>query len=79
MGTRRTAAVNNMDFRVEKTFPLGLSQSIGVYLDLFNINNQGEIDSGNRAGVIEASGSTFGNPNAWITPRTARLGFRYTF
>ncbi|HEY1912952.1 MAG TPA: TonB-dependent receptor [Vicinamibacterales bacterium] len=79
LGTRRTAAVNNMDFRVEKTVPLGLGHSIGVYLDLFNINNQGEIDSGNRAGVIEASGSAFGNPNAWITPRTARLGFRYTF
>ena len=32
-----------------------------------------------RTGVIEASGITFGNPNVWISPRLARLGFRFTF
>jgi hypothetical protein len=79
-GTRRTDPINNLDFRVEKTFPIGASdRKIGIYLDVFNINNQGVIDNGSRTGVIEASGSTFGNPNVWISPRIARLGFRFTF
>ncbi len=79
-GTFRTDPINNFDFRVEKTFPVGSSaRQAGVYLDLFNINNQGVIDNGSRTGVIEASGSTFGNPNRWISPRLARLGFRFTW
>jgi outer membrane receptor protein involved in Fe transport len=78
IGTRRTDAINNVDFRAEKTFPIGSTGSrAGVYLDLFNLNNQGVIDAGSRTGVIEASGSTFGNPNVWISPRLARLGFRF--
>ena len=80
IGTRRTDAVHFIDFRAEKTFPLGSSaRQIGVYLDLFNLNNQGVVDNGARTGVIETSGSSFGNPNVWIPPRTARLGFRFTF
>ena len=80
IGTRRTDAINNVDFRVEKTFPLGASdRRLGVYLDLFNLNNQGVNDAGSRTSVIEASGTTFGNPNVWISPRLARLGFRVTF
>jgi Carboxypeptidase regulatory-like domain/TonB dependent receptor-like, beta-barrel len=78
-GTRRTDPINNLDFRAEKTFPVGADRRIGVYLDIFNINNQGVIDNGQRTGVIEGSGSTFGNPNFWISPRLARLGFRFTF
>jgi len=80
IGTRRTDPVNNVDLRVEKTFPLGSSaRQIGVYLDLFNLNNQGVIDNGSRTAVIESSGSSFANPNVWINPRIARLGFRLTF
>jgi hypothetical protein len=79
-GTRRTDPINNLDFRAEKTFPVGPGdRKIGVYLDIFNINNQGVIDNGQRTGVIEAGGTTFGNPNFWISPRLARLGFRFTF
>jgi TonB dependent receptor/Carboxypeptidase regulatory-like domain len=79
-GTERTDPINNLDFRVEKTFPVGSSaRQIGVYLDIFNINNQGVIDNGIRTAVIDASGSTFSNPNNWISPRLARLGFRFTF
>ena len=79
-GTRRTDPINNVDFRVEKTFPVGASdRRIGVYLDIFNVNNQGVIDNGVRTGVIDSSGTTFGNPNNWINPRLARLGVRFTF
>jgi hypothetical protein len=80
IGTRRTDPINNVDFRVEKTFPLGASSNkVGIYLDLFNLFNQGVVDNGSRTGVIESSGSSFGNPNVWISPRLARLGFRFTF
>jgi carboxypeptidase family protein/TonB-dependent receptor-like protein len=80
IGTRRADAVSVFDFRAEKTFPLGSSaRQVGVYLDLFNLFNQGVIDNGSRSGVQETSGSSFGNPNAWISPRLARLGFRLTF
>jgi hypothetical protein len=78
-GTLRTDPVNNIDFRVEKTFPFGSGRQAGVYLDIFNLNNQGVVDNGVRTGVIDSSGSTFGNPNAWIQPRIARLGLRVTF
>lgn len=79
-GTRRTDPINNLDFRVEKTFPIGSSaRQAGVFLDVFNVNNQGVIDAGASGGVISSSGTTFGNPNNWISPRLARLGFRFTF
>ena len=79
-GTYRSNPINNIDLRVEKTFPLGSSaRQAGVYLDLFNLNNQGTPNNGSRTAVIESSGSTYGNPNVWINPRTARLGFRVTF
>jgi hypothetical protein len=80
IGTRRTDAVSIIDFRAEKTFPLGSSaRQVGIYLDLFNLNNQGVVDNTSRTGVIESSGSSFGNPNVWVSPRLARLGFRLTF
>ena len=75
-GTRRTDPINNLDFRVEKTFPLGsAARQFGIYLDLFNINNQGVIDTRSRTGVIEASGTTFGQPEQLDQPahRTARI------
>lgn len=80
VGSRRTNAINNVDFRVEKTFPIGFSgRQAGVYLDIFNLNNQGVINGGSATGIIDTSGSSFGNPNRWIDPRTLRLGFRFSF
>ena len=79
IGTRRTDPLNTLDVRAEKTFPLGGGRQVGVYLDVFNLTNQGVIDSGSATGVIDASGSNFTNPNVWISPRLARLGFRFTF
>jgi Carboxypeptidase regulatory-like domain/TonB dependent receptor/TonB-dependent Receptor Plug Domain len=79
-GTYRTDPINNIDFRAEKTFPIGSSsRQVGVYLDLFNLNNQGVPVNDNRSAVIESSGSTFNNPSRWISPRLARLGFRLMF
>src|SRR5262249_38623744 len=80
IGTRRTDNVGLLDFRAEKTVPFGPSgKQLGVFLDLFNLANKGVINNESRTGVIEASGSTFGNPNVWVSPRLARLGFRVQF
>ncbi len=35
--------------------------------------------TGREPASSRRSGSTFGNPNVWISPRIARLGFRFTF
>ena len=75
-GTRRTDPINNVDFRVEKTFPIGASdRQVGVYLDIFNINNQGVIDNGMRTGVIDSSGIDVRQPEHLDqpAPRAARV------
>ena len=80
IGTRRTDPVGLLDFRAEKSVPLGQQgRQVGVFLDIFNLANKGVINNNSRSGVIEASGSTFGNPNVWVDPRLARLGFRIQF
>jgi Carboxypeptidase regulatory-like domain/TonB dependent receptor-like, beta-barrel len=79
-GTRRVDALNNFDFRVEKTFVFGQqSRTAGVFLDIFNLNNQGIADSTSERPIIDTSGDTFGNPRRWIDPRLLRLGVRFTF
>ena len=79
-GTRRVDALNNFDFRVEKTFVFGQqSRTAGVFVDIFNVNNQGIPDSEDSRPIIDTSGSTFGNPRVWIDPRLVRLGLRFTF
>jgi hypothetical protein len=76
----RTDPINYVDLRAEKTIPIGSNgRQVGVYLDLFNLNNQGVIDNASRTGIIESSGTTYANPNRWISPRLARLGFRVMF
>jgi hypothetical protein len=79
-GTRRVDALNNFDFRVEKTFAFGQqSRTAGVFIDIFNVNNQGIPDSEDRRPVTELSGSDFGQPRTWIDGRLVRLGLRFTF
>jgi len=79
-GTRRVAALNNFDFRAEKTFKFGQqSRTAGVFLDIFNVNNQGIPDSTSSRPYTDTSGAHFGEPRVWIDPRLVRLGVRFTF
>jgi len=79
-GTRRVDALNNVDLRVEKTLTFGReSRTAGLFVDVFNLNNQGIPDSTSERPVIDTSGSTFGNPRRWIDPRLVRVGVRFTF
>lgn len=80
IGTRRADAINNLDLRVEKTFNLAAAgRTVGLFVDVFNVNNQGVNNSESRLFVIDSSGTTFGDPSRWIDPRTLRAGFRVTF
>jgi hypothetical protein len=71
--SRQLSATNTADLRVEKTFPLGATE-LGVYGDVFNINNQGIATA-----INATSGPNFGVPTLWINPRTLRIGVRATF
>jgi len=79
-GTRRVDALNNFDFRIEKTFVFGQqSRTAGVFVDIFNVNNQGIPDSEFSRPMTDTSGDDFGKPRSWIDPRLVRLGLRFTF
>jgi hypothetical protein len=74
-GTRRTDAINLLDFRVEKTFPItGPDRTLGLALDVFNVTNQGHVTS-----VQDQSGETFGQPLVLVQPRRVRALVRFTF
>ncbi len=58
-GTRRVDALNNFDFRVEKTFVFGQqSRTAGLYIDVFNVNNQGIRRFRDSRPMTDTSGST---------------------
>jgi len=79
-GTRRTEALNELDLRVVKTIPFGRrSQSLSVFLEGFNMLNQGTSITRFANPVFEASGSNFGLPRSWIDPRTAQIGLKVAF
>jgi len=79
-GTRRVDALNNVDLRVEKTLTFGQqSRTAGLFVDVFNLNNQGIPDSTFSRPITDTSGSSFGDPLGWINPRLVRVGVRFTF
>ena len=78
-GTRRTEALNTLDLRIEKTFPVVHGSRLGVFADVFNLGNQGIPDPSARRPVFEISGPSFGQPQFWLSPRTLRAGLRLSF
>jgi hypothetical protein len=79
-GTRRTDAINRLDFRVDKTFDIaGSSRTLGLVLDIFNVTNQGVISNASQDTVVDTSGSNFGEPLVWTSPRQLRALIRFTF
>jgi hypothetical protein len=79
-GTRRTDAINRLDLRVEKIFPIASqARTIGLAFDIFNLTNQGVIDNANGDGIQDTSGPHFGEPLAWTIPRQLRVLLRFTF
>ncbi len=79
-GTRRLDAINRLDLRLEKMFGIpNRGTTLGLFLDVFNVWNQGVHDSDVTNAVIDVSGPQLGEPSAWVDPRTLRLGVRVRF
>jgi hypothetical protein len=78
VGTRRLQAINQFDFRIEKTTRIGAAK-LGFFADVFNLFNQGVPDSNQVNPVVQFSNARFGQPNVWLDPRLLRLGARVTF
>ncbi len=79
-GRRRLDAINKLDLRVEKTFAIPGGRTVAsLFLDMLNIGNQGVPNSDVTDAVNDRSGARFGEPSAWLDPRTFRAGFRMTF
>lgn len=79
-GVRRLDAINKLDLRVEKTLGISGGRAMaGLFLDMLNIGNQGVPDSDVTNAVTDLSGARFGEPSAWLDPRTFRAGLRVTF
>ena len=55
------------------------SRTAGLFVDVFNVNNQGIPDSESSRPYTDTSGSNFGDPRVWIDPRLVRVGLRFTF
>ena len=68
---------SNLDLRLEKTFRLGGSgRTLGLYVDALNLANSGVPLA---MTITEQSGTTFGEPANWATPRTVRIAGRVRF
>lgn len=79
-GTRRLDALSTLDMRAEKTLPLGGGRrTLGIYLEAFNLTNQGVADSNVPQAVVEISSPQFAQPVSWVNPRHLRAAVRYSF
>jgi len=72
-GSRRLAATNNLDLRVEKSLSYKNSR-LSLMLDVFNLFNRGIVTY-----LYYYSGSNFGKPRDVNTPRSYRVGVRLFF
>jgi hypothetical protein len=73
-GTRRLDTLEELDFRLSKSFDLHRGHRVEVMLDVFNVFNANVVTSlsGNTSRV-------FDNPLDILGPRAVRLGARWTF
>jgi hypothetical protein len=78
-GARRVDAINNLDLRVEKTLPLGGHRALALFVDAFNVMNQGVPDSDDFSPVWPVSGPNFELPTVWRPARSLRATVRVIF
>jgi outer membrane receptor protein involved in Fe transport len=72
--TRFTPVVKALDLRAEKAFTLPAGSRISVFLDVFNVINEGV-----ALRVNTQSGANFAVPTQWTDPRAVRAGLSWTF
>jgi hypothetical protein len=79
-GSRRVADWNLLDMRLQKAFDLGKGAKFEVFADLLNLFNTSAYDgiqSRNSADAVP--GGAFGAPTAFVLPRRAMVGAKFTF
>jgi hypothetical protein len=84
-GSRRYPSWNRLDLRLEKEVMIRGVGRVGLYMDLFNALNSGDITvRATNHGTIQSDG-TFNQNSSWLTvqghtvPRTVQFGLRFTF
>lgn len=78
-GTRRTDALKQLDLRLVKNLRLGAARNLGVYLEVFNVTNQGMPVIRFSRAVLDTSGPSFGLPRSWTDPRVVQVGAKLGF
>jgi hypothetical protein len=77
-GTRRLPAIKQLDLHIEKTVRVR-GRTLGGYVDVFNVWNQGVPDSEWPDIVNSNSGPSLGVPFLWRLPRQVRIGLQLNF
>lgn len=72
IGTRQQDNIILVDLRLEKVLKVGASQTIGVFVDGYNLTNANPASN-----IVWSSGSTFQQPITIIAPRLARFGVKF--
>lgn len=77
MGAEKAPSYYTFDVRLKYAKDLSIGK-VELFLDIFNI-----LDKQSATGAVNAVGGTgqyaFGDANAWVAPRRAYLGVRYSF
>lgn len=73
-GARALPSVNNLDLRVETTWPVRSAGRLALFGDVFNVTNQGV-----PTAVLPVSGPAFGRELSRADPRSLRVAIRYDF
>jgi len=71
---RRQDNITVFDIRADRAFSLGGTMRLRALFDLFNITNSNAVET-----LTRTSGSAFPRPTAVLSPRTARVGVRFSF
>jgi hypothetical protein len=73
-GDRRVPAVKMIDVRAQKDIRFANSTSIGLFLDLLNLNNS---DQSEGVGSTLGTSASFGSPTRFVPPRRAMFGAKF--
>jgi hypothetical protein len=71
-GSNRYPDSKKLDIRLEKTFQIGKAK-VGLLLDIFNVFNEGQVDS------YETIATNFEEVLSIVNPRAFRAGLRFWF
>jgi hypothetical protein len=89
-GSRQTPGETCLNLRLAKSFNLGSSKKLDLYLDVFNVFNNSDFLSESMENVHTqpnatwkitpgVTGDAFGQPFQLVAPLTARFGLRFSF